>query len=82
MFNVLGDPIDGLEELKDAKRLSIHRNPPKFKDQSSGTTKIKTLEPQAGDRVWIGGNAATEALNRILETRGLQARVEFLLITE
>ena len=61
---------------------SIMEELSKFKDQSSGTAKIKTLAPQAGDRVWIGGNAATEALNRILETRGLQARVEFLLITE
>ena len=39
MFNVLGDPIDGLEPLNDAKRMSIHRLPPKFKDQS-----VKTKE--------------------------------------
>ena len=44
MFNVLGDPIDGLgdEKIKDAKRLSIHRNPPKFKDQSVKTEIFET----------------------------------------
>ena len=36
MFNVLGNPIDGLDEevFKTSKKMSIHRNPPKFKDQS------------------------------------------------
>ena len=44
MFNVLGEPIDGLEEgdVKDAKRMSIHRNPPKFKDQSVKTQIFET----------------------------------------
>ena len=44
MFNVLGEPIDGLgnEGIKDAKRLSIHRNPPKFKDQSVKTEIFET----------------------------------------
>ena len=38
MFNVLGQPIDGLgDDFKDVKRESIHRNPPKFKDQSVKT---------------------------------------------
>ena len=30
MFNVLGEPIDGLEPLTDTKRMSIHRQPPKL----------------------------------------------------
>ena len=44
MFNVLGEPIDGMElgEVKDAKRMSIHRNPPKFKDQSVKTEIFET----------------------------------------
>ena len=44
MFNVLGEPIDGLEEgeIKEAKRMSIHRNPPKFKDQSVKTEIFET----------------------------------------
>ena len=37
MFNVLGEPIDGKEPLKDVKRMSIHRPAPKFKDQSVKT---------------------------------------------
>jgi F-type H+-transporting ATPase subunit beta len=36
MFNVLGETIDGLDDksLEGAKKLSIHRDPPPFKDQS------------------------------------------------
>lgn len=43
---------------------------------------LKGLKPKAGDGVWIAGNMLTETLNRILETRGLQARVEFLIIND
>ena len=42
MFNVLGQPIDGLEEVKDAPRMSIHRPAPKFKDQSVKTEIFET----------------------------------------
>ena len=42
MFNVLGEPIDGKEPVKDAKRMSIHRQPPKFKDQSVKTEIFET----------------------------------------
>ena len=38
--------------------------------------------PLMGDGVWIGGNTVIETLTRICETQGLQARVEFILITE
>jgi len=41
MFNVLGDPIDGKEAPKNAKRSPIHRDSPAFKDQS---TKQEVLE--------------------------------------
>ena len=40
IFNVLGDPIDGGENIAvDAERLPIHRQPPSFAEQS-GTTEI------------------------------------------
>lgn len=44
MFNVLGEPIDNLsdDELKEAKKMSIHRNPPAFKDQSVKTEIFET----------------------------------------
>ena len=41
MFNVLGEPIDGLEEVK-AKRHPIHRNPPEFKDQTTESVILET----------------------------------------
>ncbi|MGM9873668.1 MAG: F0F1 ATP synthase subunit beta [Bacilli bacterium] len=44
MFNVLGQSIDNLsdDDLKDAKKMSIHRNPPAFKDQSVKTEIFET----------------------------------------
>lgn len=51
------------------------------KSKSGGTAKITTA-PIAGDGVWIGGNAMVETLNRICDTKGLQARVEFFIITD
>jgi F-type H+-transporting ATPase subunit beta len=39
IFNVLGEPIDRLEEKVEAERWSIHRDPPPF-DQLSPTTEI------------------------------------------
>lgn len=42
VFNVLGEPIDGGEELaKDTKRYPIHRKAPLFKDQA---TKVEIFE--------------------------------------
>ncbi len=41
VFNLLGEPIDGLEEFKSKKRYPIHRPSPKFTDQS---TKNEILE--------------------------------------
>ncbi len=41
MFNVLGSPIDGKEEVSQEKTLPIHRPAPKFTDQS---TKIEVFE--------------------------------------
>ncbi len=41
MFNVIGEVIDGLGEVKSEKKYSIHRSAPTFKEQS---TKSKILE--------------------------------------
>jgi F-type H+-transporting ATPase subunit beta len=41
MFNVVGEPIDGLPALKDAQLAPIHKSPPSFTDQSG---KIEILE--------------------------------------
>lgn len=44
MFNVLGQPIDGLgeEELKKAKRMPIHRSAPTFAEQSVSHEILET----------------------------------------
>lgn len=41
MFNVLGEPIDDKPALAQSKKVSIHRQPPKFKEQS---TKVEIFE--------------------------------------
>ncbi len=42
MFDVLGNPIDELPPLKNAKRWSIHRPAPSFSDQNVGTEILET----------------------------------------
>lgn len=43
MFNVLGEPIDEMEPInEDTPRLSIHRDPPPFKDQKPTTEILET----------------------------------------
>ena len=42
IFNVLGDPIDGLESLKDEPHMSIHRQSPPFHDLSSEVEILET----------------------------------------
>ncbi len=41
MFNLLGKPIDGLEEIKDVKKDIIHKPAPSFEDQQ---TTVEILE--------------------------------------
>jgi F-type H+-transporting ATPase subunit beta len=66
MFNVIGEPIDGLEETKkDAKRLPIHQAPPPFDRQSTKAevfeTGIKAIDLLApfikGGKVGLFGGA-------------------------
>ncbi len=42
ILNVLGQPIDGQGEIKDAERWEIHRPTPKFVDQSAQTEIFET----------------------------------------
>jgi F-type H+-transporting ATPase subunit beta len=42
VFNLLGEPIDELGPVTDAPRLPIHRDPPKFTDQSVKTEILQT----------------------------------------
>ena len=43
MFNVLGNPIDGLEEIDSSvKRLPIHREAPTFKEQQTSAEILET----------------------------------------
>ena len=66
MFNVIGDPIDGLGEMeKDVTRLPIHRHPPAFSEQSTKAelfeTGIKAIDLLApfikGGKVGLFGGA-------------------------
>ncbi len=42
MFNVLGEPIDGLAPVKTKKKYPIHRPAPSFMDQSTETEVLET----------------------------------------
>jgi F-type H+-transporting ATPase subunit beta len=42
MFNLLGDPIDGLEEVKTKEKFPIHRPTPAFIDQSTEAEILET----------------------------------------
>lgn len=42
MFNLLGEPVDGLKECKVKKKYPIHRQAPKFTDQSTKTEILET----------------------------------------
>lgn len=42
MYNVLGDPVDGLAAVKTAKKDPIHRQAPKFVDQATKTEIFET----------------------------------------
>ncbi len=65
LFNVVGDPIDGKDAPKDAPKLSIHRDPPQFKDQATRAevfeTGIKPIDLLApfirGGKVGLFGGA-------------------------
>ncbi|MBI4079854.1 F0F1 ATP synthase subunit beta [Candidatus Kaiserbacteria bacterium] len=65
MFNVVGEPIDGMKPLEKVKRLPIHQDPPKFVRQSTKAevfeTGIKAIDLLApfikGGKVGLFGGA-------------------------
>jgi len=65
VFNVVGDPIDGITKLDKANGRSIHNTPPKFEDLSTesdvlftGIKVIDLLEPYAkGGKIGLFGGA-------------------------
>lgn len=85
IFNVLGEVIDGGEDLKEAKRYEIHRSAPEFAEQSTKTeileTGIKVIDlicPIAkGGKVGLFGGAGVgktvviqEFINNIAKAHG------------
>ncbi len=85
IFNVLGDPVDGGEDVKTEKRYEIHRPAPEFTDQSTKTeileTGIKVIDlicPIAkGGKVGMFGGAGVgktviiqEFINNIAKAHG------------
>ncbi|MBO0949311.1 F0F1 ATP synthase subunit beta [Fibrella forsythiae] len=65
LFNVVGEPIDGLGALPDARRSSIHRAAPRFEDLATSTevlyTGIKVIDLLApyvkGGKIGLFGGA-------------------------
>ena len=65
LFNVVGDTLDGLEDLSGEKHWGIHRQPPSFEDQSpnveileTGIKVIDLLAPYAkGGKIGLFGGA-------------------------
>ncbi len=65
MFNVLGEVIDGGEQIRGSEQWSIHRNPPSFENQSpvveileTGIKVIDLLAPYAkGGKIGLFGGA-------------------------
>lgn len=42
MFDVLGDPIDGMPQVEDPQRMPIHRDPPPLEEQSVAVEQFET----------------------------------------
>ncbi|NLK00179.1 MAG: F0F1 ATP synthase subunit beta [Clostridia bacterium] len=75
MFNVIGEPIDGMGDLKTDKRYPIHRDPPSFEDQDPSTeileTGIKVIDLLApyskGGKIGLFGGAGVGKTVLIME---------------
>jgi len=85
ILNVLGEPIDGLGEVKSETRWSIHREPPRFDEQSTtvelfetGIKVIDLLEPYTkGGKTGLFGGAGVgktvliqELINNVAKQHG------------
>ncbi len=75
IFNLLGEPLDGLGDVKDKERLPIHRPPPSFEEREEVTTIFETglkvvdlLAPFAkGGKVGLFGGAGVGKTVLIME---------------
>lgn len=75
VMNVIGEPIDGKGEITGAKRMPIHRDPPKFADQypvteifETGIKVIDLLAPYAkGGKIGLFGGAGVGKTVLIME---------------
>ncbi len=75
LFNVVGETIDGIEEIETTKSLSIHRPAPKFEDLSTssevlftGIKVIDLLEPYVkGGKIGLFGGAGVGKTVLIME---------------
>ena len=85
LFNVVGDPIDGMKEVDKTGGYPIHRDPPKFEDLSTATEVLLTgikvidlIEPYAkGGKIGLFGGAGVgktvliqELINNIAKGHG------------
>jgi F-type H+-transporting ATPase subunit beta len=75
ILNVIGEPVDGLGEVKTEERWAIHRSPPRFEDQSTeielfetGIKVIDLLEPYTkGGKTGLFGGAGVGKTVLIME---------------
>jgi F-type H+/Na+-transporting ATPase subunit beta len=75
VFNLLGEPIDKLGDVKTTNRLSIHRAPPSFEERETTTTVLETglkvidlLAPFArGGKIGMFGGAGVGKTVLIME---------------
>ena len=75
LFNVVGDAIDGLENLDKSNGLPIHRDPPKFEELSTssevlftGIKVIDLIEPYSkGGKIGLFGGAGVGKTVLIME---------------
>ena len=85
VFNVIGDAIDGMENLEKSNGRAIHNEPPKFEDLSTSTEVLYTgikvidlIEPYAkGGKIGLFGGAGVgktvliqELINNIAKGHG------------
>lgn len=75
LFNVIGDPIDGLKPMKEGPLYGIHRDPPKFENLTTqkeilytGIKVIDLIEPYAkGGKIGLFGGAGVGKTVIIME---------------
>ena len=71
LFNVIGEPIDGLGPVKTEKRYDIHSDPPKYDQLKTGDEVLLTRAVDGGRAQNVEGRAALQAERRFV-ARGLR----------